>query len=122
MIKKYYKKLDKVLERFSHIIEDQNINKKAFADDKGLIEGEIYFINESCLEFLEVINTNILPKEKYKYQYMNKDKHLIFRYDNANHHRELKTFPHHKHITNLVIESMEPNLDKVLSEIENKLI
>jgi len=122
MIKKYFKKLDKFLENFSHIIEDQNISKKTFADDKGLIEGEVYFIDESCLEFLEVINSNQLNKEKYKYQYMNKDKQLIFRYDNARHHNDIKTFPHHKHIEETVLESIEPNLEQILSEIENVLI
>jgi len=96
--------------------------EKQFADDKGLIEGEVYFIDESCLEFLEVINSNQLNKEKYKFQYMDKDKQLIFRYDNARHHNDIKTFPHHKHIEETVLESIEPNLEQILSEIEYVLI
>jgi len=43
---------------------------------------------------------------------------LIFRYDNARHHPEIPTFPHHKHLSDLIEESEEPNIAGVLSEIE----
>jgi len=43
---------------------------------------------------------------------------MIFRYDNAEHHKNIKTFPHHKHLENSVIESPEKNLFDVLLEIE----
>ncbi len=36
---------------------------------------------------------------------MDKNKKLIFRYDNVAHHRKISTFPHHKHIKNGVIAS-----------------
>ncbi|MCK4662425.1 MAG: hypothetical protein KAT68_06150 [Bacteroidales bacterium] len=56
---------------------------------------------------------------------MNKDKNLIFRYDNAPHHPEIATFPHHKHIIEntqkTIIESKETNLSKVLEEIQKIL-
>ena len=117
MIKKYFNKIDNSLDNYSHIIEDQNIIKKTFADDKGLIQGEVFFIDDTTLDFLEVVNNN--KKEKYKFHYMDKEKQLIFRYDNAPHHTELKTFPHHKHTNNGVVESSEPNLNNVLCEIEN---
>jgi hypothetical protein len=122
MIKKHFKKIEKSLDNHSHIIEDQIIKTNTFADDKGSIEGEIFFIDETTLDFMEVVNTNKTEKEKYKYYYMDKEKQIIFRYDNAQHHRDLKTFPHHKHTENNVEESKEPNFDIVLNEIENKLI
>jgi len=43
---------------------------------------------------------------------------LIFRYDNARHHPEIPTFPHHKHLNNLIEECDEPNIACVISEIE----
>jgi len=122
MIKKYFKKIEKSLENYSYIIENQIIKKNIFADDKGLIEGEIFFVDETKLEFLQVVNTNKVEKEKYKYHYMDKNKQIIFRYDNAQHFRSLKTFPHHKHTENGVEESKEPNFEVVLNEIENILI
>lgn len=122
MIKKYFKRIEKLLDNHSHIIEDQIIKTNTFADDKGSIEGEVFFIDETTLDFLEIVNTNKANKEKYRYHYMDKDKQLIFRYDNAQHHRELKTFPHHKHTEKGVEESKEPDLEIVLKEIEIKLI
>jgi len=50
---------------------------------------------------------------------MDKDKNLIFRYDDAEHHREIATFPHHKHTPNGVEESNEPNIETIMKEIEN---
>jgi len=41
----------------------------------------------------------------------------------APHHKEIKTFPHHKHLgSEKVIESLAPSLGEVLQEIEGILI
>jgi hypothetical protein len=42
---------------------------------------------------------------------------MIFRYDNAPHHRNIATFPHHKHVGNNVSPSREPSLSTVLEEV-----
>ena len=42
---------------------------------------------------------------------------MIFRYDNVPHHKEIKTFPHHKHLQDKVVESQEINLYDILLEI-----
>jgi hypothetical protein len=47
---------------------------------------------------------------------------MIFRYDNAAHHRGIFTFPHHKHIGVEVKSSKEMNLTEVLSEIESMIL
>jgi len=52
---------------------------------------------------------------------LNKSNELIFRYDNSEHHKELKTFPHHKHTQDGVSEAQEPNIEVILNEIENVL-
>ncbi len=122
MIKKYFKKIEKSLDNHRNIIEDQIIKTNAFTEDKGSIEGEVLFTDETSLGFMEVVNTNKIEKEKYKYHYMDKDKHMIFRYDNAPHHKDLKTFPHHKHTKTGIEESKEPNFDIVITEIEKQMI
>jgi hypothetical protein len=48
---------------------------------------------------------------------MNEEMEQIFRYDNAPHHSEIKTFPHHKHEKEEVKASNEPSLYDVLTEI-----
>jgi len=119
MILKYFKKIDKILENYNYIIEDFTINKNELADDKGIMEGEIFFVDGTILMFLEVNNTNKKDKVKYKYHFMDKKKQLIFRYDNAKHHRDIKTFP--CHIVTGVIENKEPNLEIVLEEIQKQI-
>ena len=43
--------------------------------------------------------------------------------DMAPHHKEIKTFPHHRHVSSEeVIESLAPSLSEVLQEIEGILI
>jgi len=122
MITKYFKKLEIKLEDYNHIIEDYIINKQIFTPEKGAIDGEVFFIDESRLEFLEVVIANIDTKNKYRYHYMDKANKMILRYDNAKHHPKLKTFPHHKHIiTGAVVESNEPDIEEILIEIENHI-
>lgn len=92
----------------------------------GMIEGRLRFWDNSLLEFTEAIamHTMILAKTRYAYHYQNDKEQLIFRYDNAPHHPAIKTFPHHKHVMNLVnqIETIEPatapHLNDVLREID----
>jgi len=40
------------------------------------------------------------------------------RWDNACHHRYIKTYPHHKHINETVRESFEMSLNEILAYIE----
>jgi hypothetical protein len=53
--------------------------------------------------------------------YMDKTEGLIFRYDNANHHMEIKSFPHHKHTDESIMDTHEPELYDILIEVQ-KLI
>jgi hypothetical protein len=41
----------------------------------------------------------------------------VLRYDNAEHHQHVKTFPHHKHVGRKVVATLEPTLKQVLEEI-----
>lgn len=122
MISKYFKKIENILDEYHHIIEDYIVNKQTFTQEKGAIEGEVFFNDNSQLDFNEVVNTNQNSKQKYSYHYMDENKELIFRYDNVQHHRDIKTFPHHKHTKNSIEESKEPNLAKVLTEIEKEIL
>lgn len=52
---------------------------------------------------------------------MNADNTLIIRWDNAPNHKEVETFPHHKHVEKEenVKSSEEMSLNMVLSYIES---
>jgi len=121
MINKYIKKVENSIEKFDYIIEEKIINSNILTEKSGTIDGEIFFTDSSYLNFMEVIIKSEFKKEKYKYQYMNENNELIFRYDNAKHHKELKTYPHHKHTQEGVFEADEPNIENILNEIEKNI-
>jgi len=119
MIEKYFEKQKKNIYKFSHIIENYQLNEKIYSEVRGIIDGELIFINESKLDFAELKDIELKSKIKYHYHYMDCNNNMFFRYDNAKHYNELKTFPHHKHIINEVKESYEPELLAILTEIES---
>ncbi len=121
MITKYFIDFEIVLENYKHIVESRTINTQIFSEEKGLIEGELVFIDGSLMSFLEVVDIHKKQKNKYKYHYMTIEKELIFRYDNAQHHKGLINFPHHKHIGNEILDSLEVDFETVLKEIERSV-
>ncbi len=86
----------------------------------GFIEGTISFLDGSTLRFMEFVNVKTsINRYKYSYHYQGPTETLIFRYDMAPHHRDVTTFPHHKHFANgHVIDSKAPALREVLEEID----
>ena len=86
------------------------------------IEDRLIFYDGSFLEIEEVLclSDRRIEKVRYSYHYQKGDR-LIFRYDNAPHHPELLTFPHHKHVGDHVEPCQEPDLHDVLREIDAKL-
>ena len=83
------------------------------------VNGKIVFYNSTVLEFTESITPNGL---RYRYQYMEGNGNLIFRYDNVPHHPKLSTFPHHKHAKNTTTESGPVELKQVVEEIIDYII
>ncbi len=46
---------------------------------------------------------------------------LIVRWDSAPHHRQIKTFPNHKHSKEEVLESKEVEIEEILKELERMI-
>jgi hypothetical protein len=90
---------------------------------RASINAELRFFDNSVLFLKEnVDSTQCFPDvRKYSYQYMRNDE-LIFRYDNAPHHQELATFPHHKHISeDSVTNSVRPSHKDLFHEVSGYL-
>jgi len=121
MIDVYFELIDQTILDFKAAISSYTIYKKAYNERQGYIKGEILFKNSSRFSFIEVKNTELKQKLKYRYQYMDKNNELIFRYDNAYHHKEIKTFPDHKHIDGNILDSNEPELYEILMKIQKYL-
>ena len=54
---------------------------------------------------------------KYSYYWFTANNKLIMGWDNAHHHNELKSFPHHRHKESGVESSTEKNLEDVIEHI-----
>ncbi len=117
MIKNYLVKLEEQISLFDNIISIYTLTIKNYSSTKGYISGELKFIDDSRLSFKEIKDTEQKTKDKYAYNYLDEKNGLIFRYDNAFHHPEISTFPHHKHVSNKIIDSEEPELIDILIEI-----
>lgn len=128
-LQRYLERLHTILTSRQELVLEYLHIDEIIPGQVGMIEGRLRFWDNSLLEFTEAIATHnmILAKTRYAYHYQNEKEHLIFRYDNAPHHPEVKTFPHHKHVMNLVnqIETIEPatapHLNDVLREIDQLL-
>jgi hypothetical protein len=97
--------------------------QEALSDRLGAIEGRLRFYDDSLLEFTETIIEQgvVLVKTDYAYHYQRADGSLIFRYDNAPHHREISTFPDHVHSEGRVEAAEPPDLSDVLHRIDERL-
>lgn len=99
-----------------------NLDIIAFADEQDvqffharaeIIDGSTLFVREFATA----------DDSRYSYHWQTKNGALICRWDNAPHHKRIKTFPHHKHVRHKdnVIPSTETTLDAVLTLIERTL-
>ncbi len=97
-----------------------SLNVVQLSPATAYIEGEVVFAEGIRLFFFEFWqrSADSVEREKYRFHCMDVDNQLVFRYDNAPHHRSIATFPHHKHLPYGIRESMPPRFAEVLSEIE----
>lgn len=120
MILDFIKEIEESIS-FSTIVLSSNIQKYFSSSKKeAYIKGSLIFINLSSLEFAVYVleRGKRLVFDKYRYQYMDSEKRLIFRYDNAAHHKDIPTFPFHKHLRDSkVIESNIPEFHEILEEV-----
>lgn len=97
-------------------------------EDRGgialVLRGKLVFDDFSELHVREyVLSLDKAIKIAYSYHYQDGKANLIFRYDNSEHHPEVGTYPHHKHVSEgPPISSREVNLDEVILEICNQLM
>ncbi len=119
MIHSYFSKVQKKLETIKWLFIEHTIHFDFVSDDMGIIIGKIIFIDNSTLEFMELVS---LQKSEYRFQYMGKDKELISRWDSAPHHPEISTFPYHLHTKKGVQASERLNFIDVLDIVAEKVI
>ncbi len=116
----YFKTIEQLLGD-SKLIVDKTVDFKEFTSDEGMVRGRLLFLGGYVLTFMEYIQTG-KERPKYRFNLSDGKGDMIFRYDNAAHHKEISTFPHHKHVSTEVKPSKEISLAEVLSEIESTIL
>ena len=119
MIADYFEFLKKIADK------DTSVKKIRFIRDFiGVEGGFIRFVIElrdgSELHAFEYINSG-LHKIDYSYHWQDKEKRLITRWDNAPHHSEIETFPHHVHEGEDIKPSEEPTFVEILKKIGERI-
>lgn len=123
MISNYAAKLEITLAK-SPVVINYRVQLAITSPTTGYIEAFAIFEDGSKLSIFEFLRytSRKVNREKYRYQYMDDRDREIFRYDDAPHHKSVATFPHHKHIDKLVIDSPAPAMADVLREVEHRIL
>ena len=110
---------DDISKRYDSLIVDI-VEEQYISTESGIIsyKAKLKLKGNSSLRIREIWEKQNLLK--YSYYWLNSDNQLIIGWDNAPHHKHVKSFPHHKHYKRQsnIKESNTRNLSDVLSKIE----
>ncbi|GMT46695.1 MAG: hypothetical protein IEMM0007_0261 [bacterium] len=112
----------KLFEAYKDIICSYHIEKYEVFGDNLRLRVHIMLIDNSILYVRETIING--ERKSYSYHWQDKEKKLLFRWDNAP-DWDVETFPHHKHVrdvNNKIEPSYERTLDKVLAIIRRHIL
>jgi len=105
---------DSIVTRFDITREFSNL-------DEGFIRARVNLINGDWLDFSELVRlSGTLELISYRYQWLDKDKNPIRRWDNTPHFPQLKNAPHHVHVGEQVFPGSPVNIFLVLNEIASQ--
>lgn len=81
---------------------------------------KVFLIDKTVLFIHETKMANVF---RYSYHWQTKSGKLIIRWDNSPNHKNIETFPYHKHIGSLnkIESSHEINLESILKIISQQL-
>jgi hypothetical protein len=123
-IDEYFKDVQATVSE-SRVVASMNIEYVKVLENEGYVRGILMLIDGSELRFLEYVRiiggqAKVL---RYRFQWQMGEEFII-RWNNAPHHREVETFPNHKHVRGeeKPKPSKETNLASVLKEIEEEII
>ena len=115
----YVASVRRLLDEYSAVIADVALEVFEATPREGFVRLNILFDNGYRLHVFEYVRVEGCRVERLKYRYHFEDDEgrLLFRYDNAPHHRGLETFPHHKHLSDgRVVAATPPSLREVFEE------
>lgn len=114
----YFIELQHIITNLSGV-EVERYEEQVLTDKRGNIRIRLRFSDNSLLELSEAIQitSNIIQQISYRYHYQTSVGKTIFRYDDAPHYPNIKTYPHHKHVFDEVLECSHPDIETVINEV-----
>lgn len=118
----YFIALQQIISNLSGI-EVEKYEEQVLTEKRGNLRVRLRFSDNSLLELSEalLITGDTLQQISYRYHYQTSVGKTIFRYDDAPHHPKIKTFPHHKHVFDKVLECSHPDIETVIKEVNEYL-
>jgi len=109
----------------SEFVDDFIIQSQIYTDDDLKVKLCVFCINTWRIEvFIYAIrHRRQLQIHRYSFYCIDNENNLIFRWDNAPHHPNLKNFPHHIHLSdNSVIPALKtPGIADVLEYLADRM-
>jgi len=101
-VTEYLRKLDVLISAAPEIISIDIIRRSVWTTEMETIGMYRYKLTLSNGDMLELTERMIETKDsfsimKYRHHWQHYDGQLVKRWDNANHHPDIETFPHHLH-------------------------
>lgn len=124
----------RITEYFSHLLKEiedsawvrnEDITFREIGENEGYIRGVLDLQNGYQLHVAEYVMMEGADPvtQKYRFQLQTSDGIFIARWDNAPHHKEINSFPHHKHCKNGdVIDSSIDTISQMLDVLDDELI
>lgn len=97
--------------------------EQLFTPTRAALHIRFRLADASLLKISETlaVEADALVWLSYRYHWQAATGTAFVRYDNAPHHPELETFPHHKHLQESVVASQRPALPDFFDEIQRRL-
>jgi hypothetical protein len=115
----YFHQLMEVISNNAWVIHHELLFRE-IDDDEAYIRGELYLQGGIILhvaEYITVLN-NEVKRLKYRYQLQDHQNNLIVRWDNAQHHPGISTYPF---IDGRITPSPPMSIPQIFSEMDNIL-
>ena len=121
MIGKYFSKVKAAL-IVSPIIKSYRVKREFKKELEGYILISAVLKNDDNLEIFIYLSLNgNIKTDKYRFHWQTKRGKLIKRWDNASHHKELETFPHHIHQNGNIYPHQPIGIINLLKYLEKEI-
>ena len=112
--------MERLLERFSDIIVEVEEHSIAKRGEIVLEKATLVLLDNTRLYIRQIRRRHEILA--YSYYWIDPSGKIIEGWDNAPHHPEVETFPHHRHVGDRVEPLHDPSLEALLQQVKQKLL